>query len=291
MKELREQWMQMLSNACQGDYSRVLFLDETGAMTNLVRTYGRSAQGERCIGAAPAGHWKTMTAVAAIRLEGLTASATLPHAMDGELFLVYVEQALLPALNAGDVVVMDNLPGHRLTKVRQLIESTGARLLYLPPYSPDFNPIEMIWSKVKRLLRTAAARTVDALHTAFGSAMDAVTRADILGCFRHCGYATTFGAPLYCDDAINRTRRALSTRRWASWETTCVKNYSALAWKSVRPRTFSEAEGHAEHRAVNDGVPTKLAEAAIGFVVVADRLIPDEDRAFGVFAHPEAPRD
>ena len=137
-----------------------------------------------------------MTAVAAIRLDGLTASATLPHAMDGELFLAYVEHGLLPALSAGDVVVMDNLPGHRLPKVRQLIESTGARLLYLPPYSPDFNPIEMIWSKVKRLLRSAATRTVDALHEAFGRAMDAVTPGDIFGCFRHCGYATTSDAPL-----------------------------------------------------------------------------------------------
>jgi transposase len=188
--------MQRLTDACEGDYSRVLFLDETGAMTNLVRTYGRSAQGERCVANAPAGHWKTMTAVAAIRLQGLTASATMPHAMDGELFLVYVEQALLPALKTGDVVVMDNLPGHRSPKVRELIESIGAKLLYLPPYSPDFNPIEMIWSKVKRLLRTAAARTVETLHLAFGRAMDAVTAADICGCFRHCGYATTSDARL-----------------------------------------------------------------------------------------------
>jgi transposase len=188
--------MATLTEACEGDYSRVLFLDETGAMTNLVRTYGRSLHGQRCVGDAPAGHWKTMTAVAAIRLDGLTASATLPHAMDGELFLAYVEYGLLPALKAGDVVVMDNLPGHRLSKVRQRIESTGAKLLYLPPYSPDFNPIEMIWSKVKRLLRSAAARTVGALHAAFGWAMDAVTPADILGCFRHCGYATTSDAPL-----------------------------------------------------------------------------------------------
>jgi transposase len=196
VKEQREQWMQTLTDACGGDFSRVLFLDETGAMTNLVRPYGRSAVGERCLANAPAGHWKTMTAVAAIRLGGLTASATMPHAMDGELFLVYVEQALLPALKTGDVVVMDNLPGHRLPKVRELVESTGAKLLYLPPYSPDFNPIEMIWSKVKRLLRSAAARTVQTLHLAFGRAMDAVTPDDILGCFRHCGYATTSGARL-----------------------------------------------------------------------------------------------
>jgi transposase len=188
--------MARLTEACEGDFARVLFLDETGAMTNLVRTCGRSDRGQRCIGHAPAGHWKTMTAVAAIRLEGLTASVTTPHPMDGELFLAYVEHALVPVLSAGDVVVMDNLPGHRLAKVRPLVESTGARLLYLPPYSPDYNPIEMIWSKVKRLLRSAAARTVDALHEAFGTAMHEVTRNDILGCFRHCGYATTLCAPL-----------------------------------------------------------------------------------------------
>jgi len=196
VKERRDRWAEQLDDACEGDYSRVLFLDETGAMTNLVRSHGRSAEGSRCVGHAPAGHWKVMTAVAAIRLGGLTASATMPCPMDGELFQTYVEQALVPVLNEGDVVVMDNLPGHKHPRVRELVESRGALLLYLPPYSPDFNPIEMIWSKVKRLLRSAAARTIDALHEAFGAAMDAVTTGDILGCFRHCGYATTSGAPL-----------------------------------------------------------------------------------------------
>lgn len=189
--------MRTLTEACSGDFARVPFLDETGAMTNFVRTHGRSPLGERCVADAPAGHWKTVTAVAAIRTSGLTASATLAHAMDGELFLAYVQLALVPALSPGDVVVMDDLPGHRVPKVRQSIEAAGATLLYLPPYSPDFNPIEMIWSKVKRLLRSAAARTVDALHKAFGQAMDAVTPDDIAGCFEYCGYvATTSGAPL-----------------------------------------------------------------------------------------------
>jgi len=192
VKAQRQQWMARLTDACDGDFSRVLFLDETGALTNLTRTHGRCEQGERCIGHAPAGHWQTMTAVAAIRLEGLTAAATTPHAIDGELFLGYVEHALLPALRPGDVVVMDNLPGHKLPAVRERIESSGATLLYLPPYSPDFNPIEMIWSKVKRLMRSAAARTVEALHTAFAAAMAAVTTDDIRGCFRHCGYARSY---------------------------------------------------------------------------------------------------
>jgi transposase len=176
---------------------RVIFLDESGAMTNLVRTHGRSDAGSRCVAHAPAGHWKVMTAVAAVRLgQGVTASATMACPMDGELFRRYVEEVLVPPLRAGDVVVMDNLASHKHPRVRELIESAGARLLYLPPYSPDLNPIEMIWSKVKRLLRSAAARTVDALHHAFGVAMDAVTADDVFGCFRHCGYATTSGARL-----------------------------------------------------------------------------------------------
>lgn len=196
MKQQRDQWMEALTFACDGDFSRVLFIDESGAMTNLVRSHGRSAEGLRCVAYAPQGHWKVMTAVAAIRLSGLSAAATMDCPMDGELFQTYLREALLPVLSAGDVVVMDNLASHKHPHVRELIESAGASVLYLPPYSPDFNPIEMIWSKVKRLLRSAAARTIDALHEAFGTAMAAVTPADIFGCFRHCGYATTSGAPL-----------------------------------------------------------------------------------------------
>jgi transposase len=174
-----------------------VFLDETGAVTNLVRLHGRSPEGSRCVAYAPNGHWKVMTAVAAIRLNGMAPAATMACPMDGELFQTYLRESLAPTLHAGDVVVvMDNLASHRHPRVRELIESAGAALLYLPPYSPDFNPIEMIWSKVKRLLRSAAARTIDALHEAFGVAMAAVTPGDIAGCFRHCRYATTSGAPL-----------------------------------------------------------------------------------------------
>lgn len=166
-------------------------------MTNLVRTHGRSDCGERCVGgSAPQGHWKIMTAVAAVRLDGLVAPFTIDAAMDGEIFITYVEQVLLPTLRAGDVVVMDNLSAHKRPQVVRLIEAAGATVMYLPPYSPDLNPIEMIWSKVKRLLRSFAARTIDALHEAFGRAFAAVTTSDIAGCFRHCGYASTEGAPL-----------------------------------------------------------------------------------------------
>ena len=196
MKAQRDEWIDKLTDACEGDFTRVLFLDETGAMTNLVRSHGRSAEGSRCVAYAPNGHWKIVTAVAAIRLSGLTASATMACPMDGQLFQSYVEEALLPVLSEGDVVVMDNLASHKHPHVRERIESVGAKLLYLPPYSPDFTPIEMIWSKAKRLLRSLAARTVDELHKAFGTAMAAITTTDILGCFQHCRYATSFGAPL-----------------------------------------------------------------------------------------------
>jgi len=175
----------------------VIFLDESGALTNLVRTYGRSDCGLRCVGLTPQGHWKVMTAVAAVRLrDGLTAPFTIDCPMDGEVFGVYVKRVLVPTLGGGDVVVMDNLTAHKRPQIRRMIEEAGASVLYLPPYSPDFNPIEMIWSKVKGLLRTIAARTVDALHDACGLAFAAVTRGDIIGCFRHCGYATSDGAPL-----------------------------------------------------------------------------------------------
>src|SRR5690349_14164219 len=116
--------------------------------------------------------------------------------MDGEVFGVYVQRVLLPTLRPGDGVVMDNLPAHKHPQIRLIIESVGANVLYLPPYSPDYNPIEMIWSKVKRLLRSIAARTIDTLHEAFGHALAAVTHGDIDGCFRHCGYATSEGARL-----------------------------------------------------------------------------------------------
>ena len=188
VKEQRDSWYERLLDSCDGDIRRLLFLDETGANTSMLRTYGRSARGDRCIGSAPGGDWDTMTGVAAIRLDGLTAAATMTHAMDGDSFLVYVTHALVPNLRPGDVVIMDNLPGHKLVKVRELIEAAGAKLLYLPPYSPDFNPIEMIWSKVKRLLRSIAARTINALGDAFETAFSAVTLSDIQNCFEHCGY-------------------------------------------------------------------------------------------------------
>lgn len=189
MKQRRDDWMDTLILACEEDFGRVLFLDETGAVTNLVRSYGRSLEGSRCVAFAPGGHWKVMTAVAAVRLSGMAPAATMACPMDGELFRMYLAESLAPTLRAGDVVVMDNLASHKHPHVRELIESAGATLLYLPPYSPDFNPIENLWSKVKQFLRSAAARTFDLLCDAIDAALASVTADDCRGYFSHCGYA------------------------------------------------------------------------------------------------------
>ena len=146
MAAQRDAWFDILADACGGDFAHVVFLDESGALTNLVRTYGRSNCGERCVGFAPQGHWKVMTAVAAVRLYGLTAPFTIDCPMDGEVFGVYVERVLVPTLHPGDVVVMDNLTAHKRPQIKRTIEALGATVLYLPPYSPDFNPIEQVWS-------------------------------------------------------------------------------------------------------------------------------------------------
>jgi transposase len=175
----------------------VSFLDETGAASNLARTHGRSDRGDRCVGSVPQGHWRVMTAVAGVRLGGgLVAPFTIEGPVDGDAFVTYVQRVLVPTLRPGDVVVMDNLSAHKHPRVPGLIAAAQAAVLYLPPYSPDYNPIEMVWSKVKRLMRTLAARTAEALHDAFARAFAAVTPDDVRGCFRHCGYATGEGAPL-----------------------------------------------------------------------------------------------
>ena len=145
------------------DPTRLVFIDETGASTKMARLRGRSRRGQRCRAAIPHGHWKTTTFTAGLRLDGLSAPMLLDGPMHGAAFLAYVEQVLAPELKPGDIVVMDNLPAHKVKGVRQGIEGAGASLLYLPPYSPDFNPIEMAFSKLKAALRKAAARTIDEL--------------------------------------------------------------------------------------------------------------------------------
>jgi transposase len=157
----------------------------------MTRTRGRAPRGVRVVEAVPHGHWKTTTMISAIRLAGPFAAAVVGGATDADVFRAYVEHVLAPELVPGDVVILDNLQPHKAAGVRETIEATGARLLYLPPYSPDFNPIENMWSKVKAHLRAVAARTYEALQEAVTSALSAVTPDDCRGFFRHCGYLAT----------------------------------------------------------------------------------------------------
>lgn len=154
----------------------------------MARMYGRALKGERCRAPVPHGHWKTTTFVGGLTLAGVVAPMTLDGAMTGAAFLAYVEQVLAPTLRRGDVVVMDNLPAHKPIAIRETIEATGATMLFLPPYSPDFNPIELAFAKIKALLRKAAARTIPILWDAIRDAIDAVTPNDARSFFTACGY-------------------------------------------------------------------------------------------------------
>lgn len=167
---------------------RLVFIDETGASTKMARLRGRARRGERCRAPVPHGHWKTTTFVGALRLDGMTAPMVLDGAMGGSAFIAYVEQVLVPTLAPGDIVVMDNLPVHKLAGVRTAIEAAGAKLLYLPPYSPDFNPIEMAFSKLKSFLKKVAARTKEDLWTAIAQGIDAFTPAECVNYFAAAGY-------------------------------------------------------------------------------------------------------
>ncbi|WP_414645651.1 IS630 family transposase [Bradyrhizobium sp. 27S5] len=164
----REEWFE---GQIDLDPERLVFIDETSANTKMARRYGRSPRGERCRAAIPHGHWKTTTFTAGLRSDGLIAPLVLDGPMDGDAFLAYVEQLLAPSLRPGDTVIMDNLPAHKVHGVREAIQAVGASLLYLPPYSPDFNPIEMAFSKLKALLRAAAARTMPDLWQAIANAL------------------------------------------------------------------------------------------------------------------------
>ena len=156
----------------------------------MARLCGRSLRGTRCLAATPHGHWKTTTFVGGLRLGGMTAPMVLDGAMDGPAFLAWIEQMLAPTLTSGDIVVMDNLPAHKPDAVRTAIEATGATLRYLPPYSPDLNPIEMAFSKFKALLKKAAARTIDDLRTAIAQALPQLTPNDCANYFAAAEYGS-----------------------------------------------------------------------------------------------------
>jgi transposase len=173
------------------DPARLVFIDETCTNTKMVRLWGRSLRGERLIGYAPHGHWKTITFVAGLRMRGMTAPFALDGAMNGSMFLAYVKRCLVPTLKRGDIVAMDNLPVHRVAGVAEAIEAAGATLLYLPPYSPDLNPIELAFSKLKAHLRQAAEHTIPGLMRRIGRVLRAFSSKECRNFFRHAGYVQT----------------------------------------------------------------------------------------------------
>ena len=170
-----------------------VFLDECGVTTDLIRRYGRSPGGTRLQDHAPFGRWDTHTVVAALRVEGLGAPAVFDGPIDSPTFLAYIDQVLVPTLRPGDVVVMDNLAVHKQPEVRAAIEAVGAHLRFLPPYSPDLNPIELAFAKLKAFLRAARPRTFDQVCDLFKAALGLFTAAECRNFMRHCGYrlATT----------------------------------------------------------------------------------------------------
>ena len=167
---------------------KLVFIDETWAKTNMTPLYGWSEVGKRVINDVPHGHWKTTTFVAALRHDGLTAPMVIDGAINGELFVAYVQQILLPTLQEGDIVVFDNLSSHHVAGVKQAIESVGAKVLPLPPYSPDFNPIEMVFSKLKIMLRKLKLRTMEELWKKIGQLCDFFKPDECKNYFKHAGY-------------------------------------------------------------------------------------------------------
>jgi len=170
------------------DPQRLVFLDESGAKTNMTRLRARVKGGARACDSVPSGHWSTTTMISSLRLDGQTACMTMPGATDRASFVEYVRRVLAPTLQPGDIVIMDNLSSHKNPQVRRLIEQCAASVVYLPPYSPDLNPVEKMWSKIKELLRGAKARSEEALFEEIGRALQQVTAEDAIGWFTSCGY-------------------------------------------------------------------------------------------------------
>lgn len=185
---MREQWLKELPLL---DPEKLVFLDESGAKTNMTRLRGRSLYGSRLFAFAPHGHWCTTTMISAIRLNGETAAMEVEGPSDGPVFREYVRSVLVPSLHPGDIVVMDNLRTHYDAEALLLIKACGATVKFLPPYSPDFNPIEKMWSKIKTLLRGLAARTQEELSEAITKAFSSVTEQDAHGWFSSC-YITVY---------------------------------------------------------------------------------------------------
>ena len=186
MARKRARWRRWQSRL---DPSRLVFIDETWAKTNMTRTHGRSLRGERLVAKVPHGRWKTLTFIAALRCDAITAPLVLDQPVNGEWFRAYVEQALVPTLKPGDVVVMDNLGSHKGRAVRQAIRKARAHLLFLPPYSPDLNPIEQVFSKLKTLLRKADERCVETVWPRIGQFLDCFSPTECANYLVNSGYA------------------------------------------------------------------------------------------------------
>lgn len=187
MAEARAQWK---AGQPDLDPSKLIFIDETGSSTKMARLYGRAKRGKRVIGRVPWGHWKTVTFVAGLRHNAITAPFVIDRAMTGAIFIEYLRQCLVPTLAPGDIVVMDNLPAHKPDGVREIIEAAGAQLRYLPPYSPDLNPIEQSFAKLKANLRKAKERTVPALYDRIGAILGLFSQTECQNYFTNAGYGS-----------------------------------------------------------------------------------------------------
>ncbi len=187
MAEARAGWRAELAGV---EPERLIFVDETGIDTRMTRTYGRAARGRRAPGKVPRGRWERLTVIGALALGGVVASMSVAAATGAAVFLAFVEQVLAPALRERPdaIVVLDNLPAHKTAAVRDALDRAGLKHRYLPPYSPDLNPIEQAWSKLKTRLRAEGARSREALEAALGPALATITARDARGWFRHCGY-------------------------------------------------------------------------------------------------------
>ena len=178
----RDEWRKFQETV---EARRLVFLDESGLKTNMTRRYGRAHGGKRCLDSAPCGHWATVTILSSIRLDGV-----FEGALDRKMFDAYIKEFLAPSLKPGDIVVMDNLKAHKSQKARDAIHMRQAEMLFLPAYSPDFSPVEKMWSKIKQVVRGIKPRTEEELIAATATALDAVSESDAQGWFNSCGYAT-----------------------------------------------------------------------------------------------------
>ena len=187
-EENRKRREEFLAHIASIPAEKLIFLDESGVTTRMTRLWGRAPKGQRIHEATPQGRWQVLTTLGAMSQRGIEAAMTIASPTDGDVFTTYVQQVLSPKLQAGDVVILDNLSAHKVTGIRELIEARGAQLLYLPPYSPDLNPIELAWSKFKQYLRAAKSRTAEALDRAVTEALKTITADNAAAWFRHCGY-------------------------------------------------------------------------------------------------------